>query len=35
MNLLKNTPDQPYKFRTKNLFEKNYDSLSTCITNSH
>ena len=35
INLLDNTPNQPFKFRTKNLVEINYDSRETCTTNSH
>ena len=35
ITLLDTTPNQPFKFRTKNLVEINYDSRETCTTNSH
>ena len=34
VNLLENTPDQPYKFRTKNLVEMNDELGDTYIINS-
>ena len=34
INLLDNTPNQPSKFRSKNLLERNNDLRVTCNTNT-
>ena len=34
VNLLDNTPNEPFKFRTKNWVKTNDDSWATCNTNS-
>ena len=34
MNLLDNTPNQPFKFTTRNRVETNVDSCGTCKHNS-